>query len=176
MRSVLRTGRHCVSILWLADEVSLTCILYLSVAARQLFWADPSLGYTVPAAGGSPGRNKVVCRLLKQVRLLFPFCPDHGWRPNAVCTRLVLIEAKASRQSFSVVSMVRHRDTRGEGHQWGTAAHVAVAEPTTESTLPAPQPSPQTEQFPHQPKPLLYVPPSPNRAIALREPYRLAGW
>ena len=38
------TGRHGVSILWLGEVESL--IFYLSVAARKIVCADPSLRYT----------------------------------------------------------------------------------------------------------------------------------
>ena len=40
------TGRPCVSILWLGEIESLICNFYLSVAARKIVWADPSLRYT----------------------------------------------------------------------------------------------------------------------------------
>ena len=40
------TGRPGVSILWLAEIESLICSFYLSVAARKIVWADPSLRYT----------------------------------------------------------------------------------------------------------------------------------
>ena len=40
------TGRPGVSILWLGEVESLICSFYLSVAARKLVWADPSLRYT----------------------------------------------------------------------------------------------------------------------------------
>ena len=40
------TGRPAVSILWLGEVESLICIFYLSVAARKIVWADPSLRYT----------------------------------------------------------------------------------------------------------------------------------
>ena len=40
------TGRPCVSILWLGEVEGLICNFYLSVAARKLVWADPSLRYT----------------------------------------------------------------------------------------------------------------------------------
>ena len=35
-----------VSILWLGEMESLVCNFYLSVAARKIVWADPSLRYT----------------------------------------------------------------------------------------------------------------------------------
>ena len=35
------TGRPVVSILWLGEMESLVCNFYLSVAARQIVWADP---------------------------------------------------------------------------------------------------------------------------------------
>ena len=35
-----------VSILWLGEMESWICNFYLSVAARQIVWADPSLRYT----------------------------------------------------------------------------------------------------------------------------------
>ena len=37
------TGRPGVSILWLGEVESLICYFYLSVAARKIAWADPSL-------------------------------------------------------------------------------------------------------------------------------------
>ena len=40
------TGRPGVSILWLGEVESLICNFYLSVAARKIVWADPSLRYT----------------------------------------------------------------------------------------------------------------------------------
>ena len=40
------TGLPGVSILWLGEMESLICNFYLSVAARKLVWADPSLRYT----------------------------------------------------------------------------------------------------------------------------------
>ena len=40
------TGRPGVSILWLGEVERLICNFYLSVAARTIVWADPSLRYT----------------------------------------------------------------------------------------------------------------------------------
>ena len=40
------TGWPRVSILWLGEVESLICNFYLSVAARKIVWADPSLRYT----------------------------------------------------------------------------------------------------------------------------------
>ena len=40
------TGWPGVSILWLGEVESLICSFYLSVAARKIVWADPSLRYT----------------------------------------------------------------------------------------------------------------------------------
>ena len=40
------TGRPGVSILWLGEVERLICNFYLSVAARTVVWADPSLRYT----------------------------------------------------------------------------------------------------------------------------------
>ena len=40
------TGRPGVSILWLGEMDSLICNFCLSVAARKIVWADPSLRYT----------------------------------------------------------------------------------------------------------------------------------
>ena len=40
------TGRPGVSILWLGGVERLICNFYLSVAARKIVWADPSLRYT----------------------------------------------------------------------------------------------------------------------------------
>ena len=39
------TGRPGVSILWLGEVERLICNFYLSVTARQIVWADPSLRY-----------------------------------------------------------------------------------------------------------------------------------
>ena len=41
------TGRPGVSIQWLGEVERLICNFYLSVAARQIVWADPSLRYTI---------------------------------------------------------------------------------------------------------------------------------
>ena len=40
------TGRPGVSLLWLGEMESWICNFYLSVAARKIVWADPSLRYT----------------------------------------------------------------------------------------------------------------------------------
>ena len=40
------TGRPDASILWLGEMESWICNFYLSVAARNIVWADPSLRYT----------------------------------------------------------------------------------------------------------------------------------
>ena len=40
------TGRSGVSILWLGEVERLICNFCLSVAARKIVWADPSLRYT----------------------------------------------------------------------------------------------------------------------------------
>ena len=40
------TGRPGVSILWLGEVKSWICNFFLSVAARKIVWADPSLRYT----------------------------------------------------------------------------------------------------------------------------------
>ena len=40
------TGWPSVSILWLGEVECLICNFYLSVAARKIVWADPSLRYT----------------------------------------------------------------------------------------------------------------------------------
>ena len=45
------TGRPGVSILWLGEMESLVCSFYLSVAARKIVCADPSLRYTRMFAG-----------------------------------------------------------------------------------------------------------------------------
>ena len=47
------TGRPGVSILWLGEVESLICNFSLSVAARKLVWADPSLRYTSMLLGRS---------------------------------------------------------------------------------------------------------------------------
>ena len=40
------TGRPGIGILWLGEVESLICSIYLSVVARTVVWADPSLRYT----------------------------------------------------------------------------------------------------------------------------------
>ena len=40
------TGWPDVSIMWLGEMESLVCNFYLSVAARKIVWADPTLRYT----------------------------------------------------------------------------------------------------------------------------------
>ena len=45
------TGQHGVRILWLGEMESLICNFCLSVAARKLVWADPSLKYTSMSLG-----------------------------------------------------------------------------------------------------------------------------
>ena len=45
------TGWPGVSILWLGEMESLICNFYLSVAARKIVWADPSLRYTCMLLG-----------------------------------------------------------------------------------------------------------------------------
>ena len=45
------TGRPGVSVLWLGEVESWICNFFLSVAARKLVWADPSLRYTVMLLG-----------------------------------------------------------------------------------------------------------------------------
>ena len=40
------TGRPGVSVLWLGEVEILICSFCLSVAARQIVWANPSLRYT----------------------------------------------------------------------------------------------------------------------------------
>ena len=40
------TGWPGVSVLWLGEVESWICNFYLSVAARKIVWADPSLRYT----------------------------------------------------------------------------------------------------------------------------------
>ena len=45
------TGRPGVSILWLGEMESWICNFYLSVAARKIVWADPSLRYTCMLLG-----------------------------------------------------------------------------------------------------------------------------
>ena len=47
------TGQLGVSILWLGEIESLVCNFYLSVAARAIVWADPSLTYTRMLLGRS---------------------------------------------------------------------------------------------------------------------------
>ena len=45
------TGQPGVSILWLGEVESLVCNFYLSVAARKIICADPSLRYTCMLLG-----------------------------------------------------------------------------------------------------------------------------
>ena len=45
-RVIAGTGWPGVSILWLGEMESWICNFYLSVAARTIVWADPSLRYT----------------------------------------------------------------------------------------------------------------------------------
>ena len=45
-----RTGWSGVSILWLGETVSLICSYYISVAACKIFYADPSLRYSLHVA------------------------------------------------------------------------------------------------------------------------------
>ena len=52
------TGQPGVSILWLDEVESLTCSFYLSVAARTIVWADPSLRYTSLLLGRSATNTK----------------------------------------------------------------------------------------------------------------------
>ena len=56
-----RTGRPSVCILWLGEVESLICNFYLSVAARKIVWADPSLRYTRMLLGGE-ATNKQTCK------------------------------------------------------------------------------------------------------------------
>ena len=50
----IETGRSGVNILWLGEIASLTCSFYLSLAARTIVWADPSLRYTGKPLNVSP--------------------------------------------------------------------------------------------------------------------------
>ena len=45
------TGRPGVSLLWLGEVESLICSFYLSVAVRELVWAESSLRYTCMLLG-----------------------------------------------------------------------------------------------------------------------------
>ena len=60
------TGRPGVSILWLGEVERLICNFYLSVAARQIVWADPSLRYTSMLLGRkATNQQTIVARLTK---------------------------------------------------------------------------------------------------------------
>ena len=50
-RVSIGTGWPSVSILWLGEMESSVCNVYLSVAARKIVWADPSLRYTCMLLG-----------------------------------------------------------------------------------------------------------------------------
>ena len=52
------TGRPGVSTLWLGEVESWICNFYLSVAARKLVWADPSLRYTSMLLGREATTNQ----------------------------------------------------------------------------------------------------------------------
>ena len=54
------TGQAGVSILWLGEVESLICNFYLSVAARKLVCADPSLRYTIGGKGLGEGMGRVM--------------------------------------------------------------------------------------------------------------------
>ena len=53
------TGRPGVSILWLGEVERLICNFYISVAARKIVWADPSLRYTSLLLGVKQPTNKL---------------------------------------------------------------------------------------------------------------------
>ena len=64
------TGRSVVSILWLGEMESLVCNFYLSLAARKIAWADPSLRYTCTHTGTlsnqqttSLSTSKIACNM-----------------------------------------------------------------------------------------------------------------
>ena len=59
------TGRPGVSILWLGEVESSICSFYLSVAARKIVWADPSLRYTSLLVGCQATNKQTV-----QVRVI----------------------------------------------------------------------------------------------------------
>ena len=60
------TGRPGVSILWLGEMESLICSFYLSVAARKIVCADPSLRYTRSHVAGtiSNQQTKHLCLMI----------------------------------------------------------------------------------------------------------------
>ena len=53
------TGWPGVSILWLGEVESLICNFYLSVAARQIDWADPPLRYTACCLDVKQASNQI---------------------------------------------------------------------------------------------------------------------
>ena len=55
------TGRPGVSILWLGEEEGLICNFYLSVAARKIVCADPSLRYTRLLLGRKSTNQQTPC-------------------------------------------------------------------------------------------------------------------
>ena len=57
------TGRPGVSVLWLGEIERLICNFYLSVAARKIFWADPSLRYTSLLLGRWSNQQPTNCIL-----------------------------------------------------------------------------------------------------------------
>ena len=54
------TGRSGVSILWLGEVESLICSFYLSVAARKIVCADPSLRHTGMLLGRSATNKQTI--------------------------------------------------------------------------------------------------------------------
>ena len=75
------TGRPDVSILWLGEAERLICNFYLSVAARQIVWADPSLRCTSLLLGRSATNkqtNKLICSFYtvwQHIQLYEQICP-----------------------------------------------------------------------------------------------------
>ena len=82
------TGRRGVSILWLGEMESWICNFYLSVAARKIVSADPSLRYSHVAGTLSNqqtnkqtvkklyrGNCTVLCPLFRMERMLFTISP-----------------------------------------------------------------------------------------------------
>ena len=61
------TGWPSVSILWLGETESLVCNFHLSVAARQIVWADPSLRYTCMLLGRQAANKQQQQLLFRQM-------------------------------------------------------------------------------------------------------------
>ena len=78
------TGWPGVSILWLGEVERLICNFYLSVAARKIVWADPSLRYTSLLLLS----NQQTTTAMKRVSLQ-PFIQTAAWEMRH-CQRQIL--------------------------------------------------------------------------------------